>query len=140
MIASHEMVQTQFEKILSLTPFLHKVTSEEEYQGALDFIESLMLEMGDNPDDRRWPLLELASAAVLEYEEAQFPELLEVEGQSGVSLIRLLMEKHDLSQKDLPEIGSQGVVSEVLNGKRELNTRQIKELATRFNVDPGIFL
>ena len=39
-----------------------------------------------------------------------------------------------------PEIGSQGVVSEVLTGKRELNARQIKRLAKRFNVSPAVFV
>ena len=35
------------------------------------------------------------------------------------------MEEHGLKQSDLSDIGSQGVVSEILRGKRELNTRQI---------------
>jgi HTH-type transcriptional regulator/antitoxin HigA len=39
-----------------------------------------------------------------------------------------------LRQSDWPEIGSQGVVSEILNGKRELNVRQIRETARRFRV------
>jgi len=38
------------------------------------------------------------------------------------------------------EIGSQGVVSEILNGKRELNVRQIRELANRFHVSPAVFI
>ena len=50
------------------------------------------------------------------------------------------MEGHGLRQSDLPEIGSQGVVSEILNGKRELNVRQIRELAKLFNVSPAVFL
>ena len=50
------------------------------------------------------------------------------------------MEEHFLSQSDLPEIGSQGVVSEIINGKRELNLRQIKALGKRFNVSPAVFL
>ncbi len=33
------------------------------------------------------------------------------------------MEEHDLSQSDLPEVGSQGGASEILSGKRELNVR-----------------
>ena len=37
----------------------------------------------------------------------------------------------------LPEIGSQGVVSEILSGKRELNVRQIRALAARFHVEPS---
>jgi HTH-type transcriptional regulator/antitoxin HigA len=40
----------------------------------------------------------------------------------------------------LPEIGTQGVVSEILSGKRELNVRQIRALAERFNVPPGVFV
>ncbi len=45
-----------------------------------------------------------------------------------------------LTQSDLPEIGSQAVVSEVLNGKRDLNVRQIRALATRFGVSPAVFI
>lgn len=43
-------------------------------------------------------------------------------------------------RSDLPEIGSQGVVSEILNGKRELNVRQIRALADRFHVSPSVFI
>jgi HTH-type transcriptional regulator/antitoxin HigA len=50
------------------------------------------------------------------------------------------MSEHGLKQSDLTEIGSQGVVSEILNGKRELNTRQIKLLAKRFSVAPSLFI
>ncbi len=50
------------------------------------------------------------------------------------------MEEHDLKQSDLKlEIGSQGVVSEILNGKRQLNARQIKGLSKRFHVSPAVF-
>jgi HTH-type transcriptional regulator/antitoxin HigA len=35
------------------------------------------------------------------------------------------------------EIGSQGVVSEVLAGRRHLNVRQIPALAARFGLIPG---
>ena len=45
-----------------------------------------------------------------------------------------------LRQSDLPEIGSQGVVSEVLSGKRDLNARQIRALSERFGVGPAAFL
>ena len=54
--------------------------------------------------------------------------------------LRSLMDEHDLRLSDLPEVGSQGIVSEILSGKRELNVRQIRELAQRFHVDPAVFL
>jgi len=50
------------------------------------------------------------------------------------------MEQHGLKQSDLPEIGSQGVVSEILAGRRMLNTRQIAALVTRFNVRADVFI
>jgi len=51
------------------------------------------------------------------------------------------MEQHKLKQNDLKnEIGSQGVVSEVLNGKRQLNVDQIKKLAKRFHVSASTFI
>jgi HTH-type transcriptional regulator/antitoxin HigA len=51
------------------------------------------------------------------------------------------MKQHALNQRDLKnEIGSQGVVSEILNGKRQLNITQIKKLAERFRVSPVTFI
>jgi hypothetical protein len=45
-----------------------------------------------------------------------------------------------LQQADLPEVGSQSVVSEILNGKRDLNVRQIRALVKRFHVSPAVFI
>jgi HTH-type transcriptional regulator/antitoxin HigA len=50
------------------------------------------------------------------------------------------MEQHGLRQGDLTEVGSQGVVSEILTGKRELNLRQVRALAARFSVSPATFI
>ena len=50
------------------------------------------------------------------------------------------MEDHGLRQSDLPEIGSQSVVSEVLAGKRKLNARQVKALSRRFGLPADLFL
>jgi len=53
--------------------------------------------------------------------------------------LAFLMEQHGLRQGDMPEIGSQGVVSEILSGKRDLNVRQIRALSERFGVSPATF-
>jgi HTH-type transcriptional regulator/antitoxin HigA len=50
------------------------------------------------------------------------------------------MEEQGLKQADLPEIGSQGVVSEILSGKRKLNLRQVRLLSERFTVSPAVFI
>jgi HTH-type transcriptional regulator/antitoxin HigA len=59
---------------------------------------------------------------------------------SGVAALRFLMQQHDLRQSDLPELGSQGVVSEILSGRRDFNSRQVRALALRFGVSLAVFL
>ena len=49
------------------------------------------------------------------------------------------MQGHGLNQGDLPEIGVQSVVSEILNGKRALNVRHIRALSERFGIAAEVF-
>jgi HTH-type transcriptional regulator/antitoxin HigA len=62
-----------------------------------------------------------------------------VEG-TGIQALKFLMEQHGLKQADMHEIGSQGVVSEILAGKRDLNIRQVRALSERFGVSPATFV
>ena len=50
------------------------------------------------------------------------------------------MQHDNLRQADLPELGSQGVVSELLSRRREFNARQAKAMAARFGVSAALFL
>ena len=59
---------------------------------------------------------------------------------SGLQALMHLMQANDLTQSDLPEIGSQGVVSEILTEKRDLNLRHIRALAKRFGVSTAVFV
>ena len=54
--------------------------------------------------------------------------------------LRYLMQEHGLRQGDLSEIGSPGVVSEILAGKCELSLRQVKALSQRLGVSPTTFI
>jgi HTH-type transcriptional regulator/antitoxin HigA len=54
--------------------------------------------------------------------------------------LRFLMDQNDLKQKDLVDIfGTPSIVSEVLNGKRELRKEHILRLSERFHVSPELF-
>lgn len=119
----------------SLQPFL-AIRTEREYDAAVARLNALVDEVGDNTRDARYRLIETLSVLIEAYdrEHHSLPEA------SGVEVLRFLMEEHGLTQKDLPEIGSQGVVSEVLAGRRHLNVRQIQALAARFGVDAGVFI
>jgi HTH-type transcriptional regulator/antitoxin HigA len=59
---------------------------------------------------------------------------------SGIQALKFLMHQHGLKQADMREIGSQGVVSEILSGKRALNIRQVRALSKRFGVSSATFV
>lgn len=51
-----------------------------------------------------------------------------------------VMQEHGLNQSDLPGVGTQSVVFEILSGKRQLNVRQIRWLADHFKVPVEMFI
>ena len=118
-----------------LGPFIAP-RNEDEYDTAVEVLNELVDEIGDHPEDPRYRLIETLSALVEVY-DAEHHRLPDV---SGIDVLRFLIEQHDLNQADLPEVGTQSVVSEVLSGRRQLNVRQIQELAARFGVNAGAFL
>ena len=81
-------------------------------------------------------LLYIVGDLIRDYDEKHHP----IPNASPAEMVTFLMEQHGLRQSDLPEIGAQSVVSDILNGKRDLNARQIKLLCERFGVAAGAFL
>lgn len=106
-----------------------------EYDAAVSRLNALVDEIGDHPRDPRYRFIETLSVLIEAYDEAHHA----IPDASGVEILEFLMEQHGLSQSEIPEVGSQGVVSEVLNGKRELNKRQIEALSRRFHLSPAAF-
>ena len=81
-------------------------------------------------------LVDIVGDLIEDYEAEQHP----LPETTGVQALKFLMEQHGLKQGELPEIGSQGVVSEILQGKRELNLRQVRALGARFGVAAATFV
>ena len=131
----------RFTHLLEAAPCLGPIHDESAYQSALDTIEALLQIAGDAPEDPRHLLAELILRQTEAYEYRTHPVLSLWDRQDGtVALLKTLMRQYNLNQSDLPEIGSQGVVSEVLNGKRSLNLKQVKKLAERFGLEPEMFI
>jgi HTH-type transcriptional regulator / antitoxin HigA len=119
----------------SISPLL-AVRNEREYDRAVKRLNELLDEIGTNERHPLYSFMDTLGTLIAAYEEDQHP----VPASSGADMLRYFMEERSLSQSELPEVGSQGVVSEVLNGKRELNLRQIRALAQRFRVSPAVFI
>jgi HTH-type transcriptional regulator / antitoxin HigA len=81
-------------------------------------------------------LIALLTLLVEEYEEKNYP----VPEAVPVEVIRHLMEANNLLQKNLVDVfGTESIVSDVLNGKRELAKEHIRRLSARFHVSPAVF-
>lgn len=110
--------------------------SEQEYENAVAVLDEILDEIGENENHPLADMAEALSVFIEDYEDAHAP----MPGSSIPEILKSLMEEHGLKQSDLPEIGSQGVISEILSGKRELNVRQISLLAKRFSISPAVFM
>jgi HTH-type transcriptional regulator/antitoxin HigA len=115
---------------------LGPLKTEAEYDRAVAILDAMLDEIGQ---DETHPLADLADTVALAIEAYEERHVL-IQDSSTPSLLRALMDEHGLTQSDVPEIGSQGVVSEVLSGKRDLNVRQIARLAARFGVSSAVFI
>ncbi|MBZ5504704.1 MAG: helix-turn-helix domain-containing protein [Acidobacteriia bacterium] len=81
-------------------------------------------------------LIELLTVLVEQYESRYYP----VPDAGPLDIIRHLMEQHGLRQKDLVDVfGTESIVSDVLNGKRDLSKDHITRLSARFHVSPAVF-
>lgn len=115
---------------------LRPIRNDTDYDAAILSLNGL-LDAG--AADAAHPLADLAAILgelIGDYDSAHYA----ARPVAAVDVLRHLMEAHGLKQGDLPEIGSQGVVSEVLRGHRELNLRQIRSLAKRFSVPASVFV
>jgi HTH-type transcriptional regulator/antitoxin HigA len=112
------------------------IRDEAHYAHLTQLLHGLLEEAKGDERHPAMGLVDIIGDLIEDY-EAQFHPL---PPASGVQALRFLMEQHELNQSDLTEIGSQGVVSEILTGKRELNVRQIRLLSDRFGVSPATFL
>ncbi len=110
--------------------------TDAEYKKAVAVLDEILDEIGQNEAHPLADLAEALAVFIQSYEDA-YTDLPDVTGSEA---LKSLMEAHDLSQSDLSEIGSQGIVSEILSGKRELNVRQIRRLSMRFGVSPAVFI
>ena len=133
MIAELEKVKSVWPDVKDLLSVPH---TKKHYSKLVNALDELIDEIGENEKHPLVPLMETIGSLIDSYENEHLPAI----DAAPADVLKNLMKAHGLTQKDLPEIGSQGVVSEVLNGKRLLNTRQIRELSDRFGISPAALI
>ena len=124
------------------SPILH-LKDVEAYEDALNMVEHLMESVGEEHERPENLLIFLLQHAIKEFEDKDDSliafEKESMDGNSDISILRMLLDQYHLTLSDLPEIGHKSLVSKILSGDRALTKTHIKKLSQRFNLDPSIF-
>lgn len=130
------VIQQAIEHWRFVAPVLTEPTNEAEYEALVDTMNELLDRVGEDDDHPLSGLLERVGDLVLAYEAVHYP----IPDAEPREVLAFLMEQHGLTQSDLPEVASQSVISEILNGNRQLNANHIRALVKRFGVSADAFM
>lgn len=110
------------------------VKTEKQYDEALERLNDIFDATPNSKDGQEAELLVLL---IENYEDDQYA----IESPDPIVAVRIRMEEMQLKQKDLIGIvGSKGIVSEVLNKKRRLTVRMIRNLSERLKITPNVLI
>jgi HTH-type transcriptional regulator/antitoxin HigA len=111
------------------------IETEQEYDRALAIAEKLTFAKNRTPEEKA--LHKLIVTLIEAYETENYP----MAESAPYEILQHLMEASGTRQADLVGvIGSSGVVSEVVNGKRSISKAQAKALGEFFQVTPSLFI
>jgi HTH-type transcriptional regulator/antitoxin HigA len=132
--------KNEIKRTVKVWPNVSKLVStiytERHFNRALNMLDQLIDEVNEKSDPVKESLIDTLGTLIKDYENRNIPE----PNEDPIEALKYLLEEHGLTQSDLIEIGSQGVVSEILNGKRQLNLRQVVALSKKFSVSPSVFI
>lgn len=107
---------------------IRPIKTEEDYQATLREIESLMRSEPGSPEGER---LDVLVTLVEAYERQHFP----LDLPDPVEALKFVMDQRGLSVKDLePVIGHSNRVYEILNHKRPLTLKMIRNLHAELGI------
>jgi len=115
---------------------LSAIHTELQYDQALETLNRLLDTVGDDETHPLYDLLDTLGVLIHTYEESHAP----AGDVGGIDVLKLLMDEHQLTTADLPELGTPAQVADLLAGRHALNVAQIHTLAKRFGVSAATFV
>lgn len=119
-----------------VAPLLMPPADDAAFESLVATLDELLDLTGDNESHPMMGLVHYVGDLVSAYEEAHYP-MPEGDGRNALAF---LMQQHGLTQSDLSDVAPQSVISDILNGKRQLNAKHIRALCKRFKVSADTFL
>ncbi|SAK40767.1 Antitoxin HigA [Caballeronia pedi] len=115
--------------------FLKPIRNDEDYRKMV----ALADELADHLEGEEGPLADLFGVVtdLIEVWESHHPDLPKAEPKD---VLRYLLDAHELKQKDLADIASPTVISDILAGRRAISKSVAKALAERFGTDVSAFM
>jgi HTH-type transcriptional regulator/antitoxin HigA len=111
------------------------IRSEAENDRFVQMLEELDRK-GSRMSSAERRMAELLTLLIEDFEEKNYA----LKAATPVDVLNELMHANNLKQKDLVDVfGTPSIVSEVVSGKRKLNTKHIRKLSRRFKVSPEVF-
>ncbi|MFQ4143412.1 transcriptional regulator [Chlorogloeopsis sp. ULAP02] len=111
------------------------IETEEEYDRILKVVEQLTFKKNRTTEEQA--LHKLLVILIEAYETQNY----RIDQSATHEILQHIMEASGTRQADLVGIiGSSGVVSEVVNGKRSISKAQAKALGDYFKVSPSLFI
>ena len=111
-----------------------QINTDDDLNQAIAYAEELT-NIFENENTEIEPLLDLVLAVIEKYEDKHYP----VNRSSPVEVLKFLMDQHGHKQKDLTDVAAKSVISEILNGKRQLNKNHIDKLSKKYHTSPAVF-
>jgi HTH-type transcriptional regulator/antitoxin HigA len=116
------------------------ITNESDFQEAGKIIDALLdADLIENPTNRKRALdiLEAITVLAIDYEKRHYP----IPKPDPIEAIKERMEQLHLTRKDVaPYFGGENRVSEVLNKKRNLTIKMIRELSKNLGIPADTLL
>ncbi|WP_446009059.1 helix-turn-helix domain-containing protein [Candidatus Electrothrix sp.] len=119
----------------TLIPFF-PIRDEQQYEQAAEALNSLLDIVGEDENHPLYDLTDTLGMLLFAYEEQHFA----TPDASGADILRFLMDEHGLTAADLPEIGDESLLTDILAGTRSLTVDHVKALSRRFHVAAATFV
>jgi HTH-type transcriptional regulator / antitoxin HigA len=134
MTLTFDFVPTTYSNLLAeIAP--GAIDTEAEYDRLLAIAERLTFNKNKTPEERA--IYQLLVILIETYESQQYPMPISPPHE----ILQHIMESSGTHQSDLVgKIGSSGVVSEIVNGKRSITIAQAKILGDMWKVSPSLFI
>jgi len=118
-----------------ISNFIFVPTNENEYSQIAGLLDAITDIVRDNENHPLSNLMDVLGVLIENYEDRFIPE----PESDPIAVLKHFMKEYHLKPDDLSELGGHDIISEILDRKRKLNTKQIKLLSERFNISESVF-